>query len=257
MGTTSAKSTYMTWLRFMAALVLVVGCSVQDQEQANEGPDAPPAPAMACAVDSDCELAGSSCCECPSFALPVSGGFGEACGDLDCQVPESCPAIQAVCSAGACVLECLPLACDLTCGGGFAMDELGCLVCACTASGPITAECQDDVQCAQVPADCCGCSRGGEDTAVPMDQVEAHRAGLDCPAEPACPGVNACMEGYGPKCVNGHCELAPAMPEDNQGSLGWCGRSDLPACADGQVCVLNDPEAKEATQAGVGVCRGG
>lgn len=206
-----------------------------------------------CVLDDECELAGSSCCECPSFALPVSDGFGDACDDIDCPPDDSCPAVQAACDEGACVVQCSPIPCDTTCENGFAADGFGCLVCACAPAAP-TAECGDDDDCVEVPADCCGCQLGGSDTAVPADRVAEHIDMLDCPAEPACPGVDVCMDDYTPVCVFGQCMLTSAV--DTPGTpFTLCGRSDLPPCPDGEVCVLNDPEAKDVSLAGVGVCR--
>jgi hypothetical protein len=240
-------------------LALLAGCPAQDAAEVT-APDrdySDPASLAECISDDDCEPAASACCECPSFALPVSDGFGQACTDVGCGAPAGCPAVQAACLDGACALRCAPVACDITCEAGFAADEMGCLVCACAALPPQTAECQIDTDCAQVPADCCGCARGGQDTAVPAGQVEDHIDALDCPLEPACPGIDTCMENYVPRCVQGACALAapPDTDTTTPDEPQRCGTTSLPSCPQDQVCVLNDPTAEQATAAGLGVCR--
>jgi hypothetical protein len=242
-----------------AISMLLAGCPAPGAAEATD-PDpidyGDPASLAECISHGDCEPAASACCECPSFALPVSDGFGEACGDIGCQAPSGCPEIQAACVDGACTLRCAPVVCDITCEAGFAADELGCLVCACAELPPQAIQCQIDTDCAQVPADCCGCARGGHDTAVPVSQVQAHIEALDCPLDPACPDIDTCMENYIPRCIQGTCALAtPDTDTTTPDEPQRCGLTSLPSCPQGQVCVLNDPAAPQATESGTGVCR--
>lgn len=248
------------WLALLAALL--AGCTAQSANEAaapdlDSPPPGAPAPLFECAVDEDCEPAASACCECPSFALPAADGFGQTCADVGCDAPAACPAVQAACIDSACTLRCAAVICELTCDNGFAADSLGCLTCACATAPPQAAECQQDSDCAQVPADCCGCTRGGQDTAVPADQAQAHIDALDCPPDPACPDIDTCEESYLPRCVQGACALAPPAETDSPTPQEpqRCGTTALPPCPQDQVCVLNDPTADQATAAGVGVCR--
>jgi len=199
-----------------------------------------------CTEDTDCVLAGATCCECPSFAVPVGfGGFGE-CNGVMCPMMPSCPAVEARCISNTCTTTCAPLACDLTCADGFVTDAAGCLTCACAAPQPPDGGCQVDSDCVRVGADCCGCERGGTSTAVPASQVGAFQDMLGCPANPSCPGVNVCSTEE-PRCLQGMCTLSSTtLPTDA------CGRPDLPACGPGETCVLN--ESPEASAGGVGAC---
>lgn len=204
-----------------------------------------------CSVDADCALAGPSCCACPTYALPVANGFTDACGGVECPMPSSCAPLVARCDQRTCVAVCAPVACDLVCAGGFAVDATGCLACAC-AGGQGGDECRVDGDCARAPADCCGCDRGGLDTAVPANRLADHLAGLMCAGTEACPGVSTCATGASASCQLGRCVLvAPAT--DPGPPPGVCGRPELPPCPAGQVCRINDSDA--ANPLGVGVCR--
>jgi hypothetical protein len=215
-------------------------------------------PDAECAVAADCVAAASTCCECPSFAVPSSSGYDQACDEVDCEPPSGCSAAQPACVGGACQLVCTPIATDLSCELGFARDDFGCLVDACaTAPDAGADECELDADCVQVPADCCGCAAGGEDTAVPADQVDEHEDGLDCRADPTCPDVDLCDPSREPRCVYGHCELS-APPGDGSGDdvpSVRCGIDGDPPCEGGQVCVLNHPDGGDATRAGAGSCQ--
>lgn len=232
-------------LVLVATLALGVGCVVaQDDAAAAPGDDEVRAP-DACLIDTDCTLAGPSCCECPSFAV-ANAGWADACEQVDCQAPPDCPALEARCDRGTCVAACAPTACDLQCETGFAVDAAGCTVCACPG-GPVAAQCQLDGDCARVPGDCCGCERGGVDLAVPAGEAAGYVDSLGCTGAEACPGVSTCEAGAEVRCLSGQCTLvaATAPPAD-----GTCGRPDLPPCPVGQVCVINAPDA----ESGVGRC---
>ncbi len=259
----------------LGALVLLAGCP-SDALQGDVIDDEPPGE-LACEQDTDCTPAGSSCCECPTYALPASSGWADSCEDVSCDPATGCPDTRAVCAGGSCVLQCTPIRCDVTCAGGFAADEFGCLVCPassedCTPiSGPAPG-CQLDSDCVQVPADCCGCARGGADTAVPAGEVDDFLGGFECGDTQSCPEVDICDPDLVPRCIAGTCQLG-AQPGDYNGDAGtgcdgdagcndlgllqFCGTPDYPPCPDGQVCILNDPEANEASLSGVGVCQPG
>lgn len=260
------------------ALILVVFAAACHGAQADlasggddEHPGEPGADAPAeCAVDADCIPASASCCDmCPSYALPASSGWGEVCEDVGCPVDgfdPSCGRATAVCEAGSCTLACTVRPCDLTCDAGFAMSDDGCLVCACADGGapPTAPQCEVDADCVQVPADCCGCQNGGADRAVPASEADAAVDELGCSDAPVCPGTDVCDSELVPRCVAGSCALAtPPEPDgDDDGGAGdpgamftLCGASHLPACPDGEVCVINDPEASEASAQGLGICR--
>ena len=217
-------------------------------------------PDAECAIATDCVAASSTCCECPSFAVPSSSGYDQACDEVGCEPESGCSAVEPACVGGACQLVCTPIATDLSCEFAFVRDDFGCLLDACAPTPDAEApECEGDTDCVQVPADCCGCAAGGEDTAVPADQVDEHEDGLDCRVDPACPDVDVCDPAQEPRCVYGHCELS-SPPSDGGGMDGdipaiRCGIEGDPPCAGGQVCVLNHPDGGDATQAGAGSCQ--
>ncbi|HVK74212.1 MAG TPA: hypothetical protein VM734_12870 [Kofleriaceae bacterium] len=238
----------------LVALAAALGGCLQASYDAGASPEYDPDGARACADDADCTLAGSSCCDCPSFAVPVASGWEMSCEDVDCpSVPGgTCSALAARCDRGACVAACAPVACDVVCADGFAVDGFGCQVCAC-AGGPALATCEVDSDCARVPADCCGCARGGADTAVLTAAVGAHLAGLMCPAAPSCPEVSTCAPDAEVRCVAGACALVrPSDAPPPSVPATACGRPELPPCPDGQRCVLNLVPA--ASQQGLGAC---
>jgi hypothetical protein len=120
----------------------------------------------ACEVASDCVLAASTCCDCPSFAVAAGEGYDAGCDEVNCDASGICPAVEATCEEGQCSLVCSPLIADQICAFGFEADEAGCLLNEC-AGAPTSAEaeCEIDADCVQVPADCCGCAAGGLDKA--------------------------------------------------------------------------------------------
>ncbi|MBT8492484.1 MAG: hypothetical protein KJO07_05455, partial [Deltaproteobacteria bacterium] len=189
------------------------GCPGETRNEAAgaDGPEADPdlggageaPPDASCFVDADCEPVASSCCECPTFALPVSDGVGAVCEDVGCDEVLECPAQQAICdSSGTCALACAEVSCDLSCANGFQLDAAGCSICACNAE-PEAAECADDGDCTQVAADCCGCSRGGLDTAVPAADAGGFVDALDCDGSEVCPEVDVCSVTELPTCTYG------------------------------------------------------
>jgi len=265
----------MTGLRqwWLALWLLPLGaCPSAGNETADLGDDAPPyAGAAECEVAEDCVAAGSSCCECPTFALPESSGWGRSCEDVGCSVPEDCPATEVACEGGSCVLRCQPIQCDTVCESGFEADEMGCLICPSSPTEcngmvpPPGSSCDADSDCVQVPADCCGCARGGVDTAVPAAEVDSFLGGFGCDPEPDCPDVDVCDASLVPRCIGGSCQLA-SPPADEGEDAGpavdpsgavYCGTTDYPPCVDGLVCCLNDPANDDANSAGVGVCQPG
>jgi len=211
-------------------------------------PSPPPVGHVACVVDADCAAAASTCCACPTFAVPARSGWPELCEDVPCDAPGSCSAVSPVCRSSACVLACSEIACDRQCADGFVVDGGGCLTCACrTPSSPV---CTAAADCARVPADCCGCARGGADTAVAVNDVERHQRELACGPEARCPEVNVCPAGIAPACRGGRCVLDDGDP--GTAPAGACGHPDLPPCPAGTRCLLN--RSPDADAAGVGVC---
>ncbi len=263
-------------LPLIGLLIALGGCPNSALEGDSIG-DPPPGQGV-CEDDFECIPAGASCCDCPTFALPTASGWAESCEDVSCDVPGNCPATEAVCYQGSCILRCRPIQCEITCESGFATDEFGCLLCPasaddCPTDAPTAPGCEFDSDCVQVPADCCGCGRGGADTAVLAAEVDDFLGGYDCGDTQVCPEVDVCDPDMTPRCLAGICQLG-AQPLDYNGDAGvgcegtdggcedgvapqYCGAADYPACPDGQVCVLNDPDANEANQSGVGVCQPG
>jgi hypothetical protein len=242
-------------MRFVlvALLALLAGCPGDltrnagendgADDQAGTGGGAAP---RECFAASDCVPAGPKCCDCPTHAVPATDPAFHACENVDCPTPQCGSPMEAACTKGTCELVCSPVACEATCADGYATDGNGCLTCACAT--PTAKACSADSDCARVRDDCCGCTLGGSDTAVPVGQVAAHEAMLMCPQEPACPGVDVCASELAARCIAGACALvAGALPD------GACGRTDLPACPQGQACVVNAND--QATMHGVGVCR--
>jgi hypothetical protein len=211
----------------------------------DEPPDYAAAP-EACLVDADCILVAESCCECPTVAIHVAVDKGCPAIDCDQDVPPVCPAREARCQDSQCVIACQRQECAETCADGYAIDDAGCLTCACAAPA---SECTIDGECTRTRADCCGCASGGFDTAVPNVGLSGYEEMLMCEPNPACPGgmQPACTADIAPTCVQGRCELiAPEPP------VGACGRADLPPCPAGSVCVINDDP--RASVHGLGIC---
>lgn len=202
------------------------------------------APIWACDSDADCVAAGATCCECPTYATGVDDPAVAACSEVECPGPQQCTSdVRAACESGTCVLACAPVACSNTCEYGFARDVNGCLTCECAAPRSDEVACSADSQCVRVDGDCCGCERGGVDTAVRAGTEQQHRDMLGCESTPQCPGVDTCVAGDAPHCIQGTCTLAPPLP------AAACGRPDLAACA---ACTLNADD--RADTHGVGIC---
>lgn len=232
----------------IVAAALAAGCIMSsDQAGQFEPGDDDYRGDEACGQDTDCTLAGPSCCECPTFALHVSSGWDDACEQVNCPLPAACPALEARCDQGHCVAACAPMSCDLTCETGFVVDAAGCTVCVCSG-GPLAPQCNLDIDCGRVPADCCGCDRGGTDTAVPAGEAAAFVEGLGCDGQEACPGVSTCDPAAMPRCNGGRCELSVGGAVPPPG--GECGRPDLPPCPEGELCVINTADG----EAGEGRC---
>jgi hypothetical protein len=245
--------------RLLAALLALTaacgssGTGAARDDDAENGGDLP-SDVAPCEEAADCVLAASTCCECPTFAVATTDGYGDGCALVECPAPDpsgACPALEAACEDQACAVRCAEVAATRTCAGGFARDALGCLLDAC-AEAP-AARCEDDDDCVQVPADCCGCARGGADTAVLADAADAHADGLACTGDEVCPRVDVCDAGEVPTCVAGACALLGAPSEDDE-ATAYCGTPDHPSCPEGSACVLNADDPVAAAL-GVGVCR--
>lgn len=231
-----------------ACLALWAGCVFAANEAGGDlAPDDDVRGGGACVVDSDCTLAGPSCCECPTFAVSLESRWDDTCEQVQCPaMPADCPALVALCDDGVCAAACEPAACDISCPTGFAVDAAGCTTCEC-ANGGAVPSCAVDTDCVRVPADCCGCDRGGNDTAVPATVRDEFVNGLGCSGNESCPGVSTCNPGDAPHCVGGQCMLGGGSAPP---PAGECGRPDLPPCPDGQVCVINAMDS----EAGTGRC---
>ncbi|HEY4238512.1 MAG TPA: hypothetical protein VGM88_01810 [Kofleriaceae bacterium] len=235
-------------MRLVLAFALaLVACSQRTEDGSGSGPpdDVDPGSAAECARDSECAAAAQKCCDCPSFAVSTSDPAYRACEAVQCPTQTCSSNVAAVCRVGACTLACVPMQCPTSCALGYATAADGCLTCDCAAA-PADA-CATDDDCAETRADCCGCQEGGTDTAVLASQVNGFDGALQCPADPACPGTNACIAGAVPRCIEGSCSLTAAAPPG-----GACGRADLPACPAGQTCTVNTDPA--ADMFGVGLC---
>lgn len=226
-----------------------------DDDDSGGGAESPEA--NECAIAPDCVPAGSTCCECPAFAVAASSGYEEGCSDVACDpAPTGCALTEPACVGGRCQLICSSIITERVCPTGFERDDFGCLLDACAEAGGQGSECDLDDDCVQVPADCCGCARGGSDTAVPAGTEDDYSDGLQCPPEPSCPDVDVCDPSAAPRCIGGTCQLAspPSDPDDGPPSV-LCGTADAPPCPEGQMCVLNHPDAGDATQVAAGSCQ--
>ncbi len=239
-------------VRFSIALMCVfaVGCGIKNAASTEPGDGGGSGSGSGsigeCGQDSDCAPAGTDCCACPSYAIPVSDPAHLACEDVPCE-PQSCSTdVRAACHEGACVLTCAVMTCNLTCDNGFALDANGCLTCTCADDHGGAPECAVATDCTRVEADCCGCALGGTDTAVPNADVAAHQQQLDCPMNPQCPGVDTCRADLAPACVDGACALVPPPP------VGECGLTGDAPCGTGETCDLNLDA--DATDHAAGLC---
>ncbi|MCW5807993.1 MAG: hypothetical protein KIT31_36915 [Deltaproteobacteria bacterium] len=243
----------MRWLAVVLVAALMGGCPLASKASLDNGGDdfnpEDPGPSRGyCGSDEDCLAVGGSCCECPTFAVSHNDPFSLACEDVVCPPRTDCAAnlvAKCVVPEHKCDLRCRELSCNVACAGGFASDANGCLTCAC-AQAPANG-CLVDTDCVRVRDDCCGCALGGFDTAVLKTQQAQHEAQLMCSATPSCPGVDTCIAGAVPRCLQGSCVLfAGGLPSNA------CGRPDLPPCPSGSECVLNSSDS--ANVHGVGVC---
>ncbi len=246
----------------LGVLLLLAACGSSESRGFAAGDEALPAldagagagapGAGQCVIDSDCEAVASSCCDCPTFALPVLDGVAGTCEDVTCTEPLSCAAQEAVCNSGSCVLACSEVSCDVSCTNGFAVDEAGCAICACAAVDA-TLQCETSNDCQEVPADCCGCARGGKDTAVAATEASAFVDALGCGGNEACPEVDICDAEAVATCQFGRCLLVnPTLAADPE--VAVCGSSDAPTCPEGTACVLNPREHPMIAAAGLGAC---
>lgn len=197
-----------------------------------------------CALDSDCALAASSCCRCPTFATLTGAGD---CDSVEC-APADCAPAEAFCDRGQCRLRCAEVVATQDCASGFEVDEAGCTIDRCAAETS-TSECAIDDDCVRAPADCCGCEQGGRDTAVPAGALDAHLEGLDCADGSLCPQIDACEPDSEVRCLGGICRLVSGSGLDVPTSV--CGAPEAGGCATDEICVLNAPEAPP----GAGICR--
>ncbi len=229
-----------------------------NESSPGDGTDGMGGGAGGCELAADCVLAASTCCDCPSFAVAAEDGNDAGCEEVNCDATGLCPAVEATCDQGQCLMVCSPLIADKICSFGFDADEAGCLLNEC-APAPSSAvpECEINADCVQVPADCCGCGLGGLDKAIPAALAEENENFLNCPVDPACPGINVCNADESAQCIAGSCALVgstddggpPGAPES-----ALCGTPELPPCATGFSCVLNDLSANDAASMGVGSC---
>lgn len=242
-------------MRFVVLVALLAGCPKQTDDLAttmdpNAFADAGAGsvPFVPCRVDTDCALAGATCCACPTFPVAANDPALQACATVPCPLDPTCPTdIHAACRNQMCVVACQTTACPLNCGDGYAVDAMGCLQCSCSSANADS--CSQNSDCAEVATDCCGCARGGADMALPVNEVAGYEQAMNCPTNPQCPDQNTCTPGAEPLCENGRCALDTPTPLPADA----CGRPDLAACPGGKVCTLNaDPVADRY---GVGVCR--
>jgi hypothetical protein len=231
-------------MRCLALVALLAACTSIEAESLGDGDNDGLDPgAPGCAIDSDCVPTSSSCCGCPTFAVPAGS---VECGSIDCPGTLDCAPTEAFCDAGACRLRCVETEVTRVCDAGFEVDAAGCAVDQCAAVAP---ECEVDCDCALAPADCCGCELGGADTAVPAAELDDHLASLECADESFCPGIDACDETATPSCLGGTCRLVSGPGLDE--AISGCGSADAPSCPEGAVCVVNHPLAPP----GVAICR--
>ncbi|MGE0398301.1 MAG: hypothetical protein AB7T06_16475 [Kofleriaceae bacterium] len=237
------------------ALCGLTGCPIRSADETGFGADpggdddngvGSGAPQSACASDLDCELASSSCCECPSFATSRGDPSNDACTGIACPNPPTCPAnVRAACNLQKhqCEVACVEMACANSCPDGYAIDPAtGCLSCQCAL--PAAMGCSVDADCVQTREDCCGCARGGKDTAVLGSAATAYDQMLSCPSNPQCPGLDTCDAAAEPRCVQGACVLTDALLPANA-----CAQEG--SCASGTCIINRDPDASAL---GVGVC---
>ncbi len=229
------------------------GLEAFDDDPANPIPGDNP-PGFECSFAEDCVLAGPTCCDCPTFAIPVDDPKAQACEPVECDNDTSTCAtnVEPACTAGRCEMACAPLTC-LECPNGYITEPNDCLSCTCAPPPSSSPKCMVDQDCVRVREDCCGCDQGGEDTAVAVSDAAAFDQSLGCSSSSQCPGQGnvsdpTCGSEFEARCVGGSCALLKAaMPADA------CGRADLPDCAAGQTCRINVD--LDASQYGLGVCR--
>ena len=214
---------------------------------------------LECHEASDCVAASSSCCECPTFAVPKTAGYEDVCDGAGCSPPDVCSATRVGCHGGSCVLECatIPAAeCATPCPSGYMRDEFGCLTCTCVPEGVgDSGECMVNSDCVRVSADCCGCERGGQDRAIPKSEADSFEDGMGCQTDSPCPEVSVCDDRV-PQCVEQTCVLAGnSDPESAPPTAHFCGYDGALPCPEGTQCVLNEPGFDDANELGVGTCQ--
>ncbi len=265
-----ATAGFMLRIALVLAIPALGGCfeglsaSESNHDSPDDGLEEEPNPDLGgggaklqCEVPSDCVLAASTCCECPTFAAPEGEGYDAGCDAVDCKEPSGlCPAVEATCDEGQCTMICSPVLVDRSCAFGFERDAAGCLRSECVGTPPTGPECELDTECVQIPADCCGCATGGEDRAVPESDAGLAQDELGCPSNPSCPGIDVCDASQVPRCITGVCVLSdePMNPSMEEPSILLCGTPELGTCADGFNCLLNADSAKKANDLGVGSC---
>ena len=232
------------------------------------GEPSPPSDEYPCIDVGECIAVSSTCCECPTFAVNAGSDFAEACDQVECDMlPEDCPAVEPACVEFQCQLVCKAVPAQMTCANGFARDSFGCLIDACREHPGELFACEQDDDCVEAQADCCGCKLGGASTAVAAATLVQYIESLGCPpGDPECPYVNVCDAALIPRCIAQTCTLGPdgesGGDDGGDGDGGdspvdeviLCGVPDFPPCPEGQVCVLNNPDANDATRMGVGSC---
>ncbi len=252
--------------RFLASLIFLLGvsqgmavCELSANSETTadaptDGAEPGGAPVQAdCELPSACVLAASTCCECPSFAVPLSDGFVDSCEDVDCEASEICPAIVASCEGNQCQVACAAVATENQCEFGFVRDSAGCLVDECDSGDNVLA-CKQASDCQQIPSDCCGCARGGSEQAVLASAAAALLSELACTGQESCPEIDVCDSEEAPQCVAGACVLTSAGPTDSPPSAALCGTLALGLCSAGFTCLLNYAAEETASALGVGVC---
>ena len=261
----SMKLLVVRWIALAALAVGGTGCPRGDLDAGasydeGQGPDSEGGggggASLQCDLAESCEAAASTCCECPTFAVPVGSGFDQGCSEVECGPMGDCPLVEPACVSGVCELVCAIVEVTRSCDSGFAVDTFGCLVDECSSAPPAgTTACELDDECVQVAGDCCGCERGGSDTAVHADDAAAHRESLECLDNARCPEVDVCSPSVEPRCVSGLCRLVSSGSDPDDGEAPTCGASADPPCAAGTACVLNHPDGLHATEAGLASCQ--
>ena len=122
------------------------------------------------------------------------------------------------CSGDECRHEC---GADLRCPDGSSCDQVWCIRAPCPSyCAPIdpTTACEQNSDCAEIPAGCCSCSMGGSSRAVNASYAEALTP--ECTIPIACPAVYLCRDEVA-ACVDNVCQMVDApMGECDPGACG-------------------------------------